>query len=450
MIKDSFQRYLDSHATLHLHPAVVLYHNREQGVRLVANPFNLSSPIESFSEELFEFFELLASGVPVEEFTAQEWLVEFERNSPGAILVRGNADFSKMEQHFSTALKLVTEKESVRSSQTHEECVKYHSQSLADAFKQFEVVETTVSHIFREPHVALSNRNYGEALADLLLTDKVLSKDLGGKHAAILEIGCGVGLVARSILSRIRSKDSALFNKVKYTLFELSPELQRSQREQCADFSLQTEFIRGDVLSWDEPEGCYDFILSNEMIADLPVSPVGEQLEVVQRYGLEYLLSNPGRLLNIGAIRLLEKVARALKPKGCALITEYGGVGQDPLIAKFEGHAEFSIDFEVLVKVAKQLNLRVELQTVGELLEFDPQCRIVHGASIDTLSYLLLPYLKHEPLPRIAYTKESLSNKLMSTCGEGLDCFFNIQDVALKEQWGLTPYKFYALSLTLT
>ena len=62
--------------------------------------------------------------------------------------------------------------------------VLYHSHDIADAMKQFDDIETTLSHIFRKPHKALGNRAYGEAFAD-----KLVEMDLLPPGACILEIG---------------------------------------------------------------------------------------------------------------------------------------------------------------------------------------------------------------------------------------------------------------------
>ena len=99
----------------------------------------------------------------------------------------------------------------------------YHQRTIADADAQFDHQETTLSHLLRVPHPALAGRTYGEALVDALIARDAVPAG----RVRVLEIGAGLGYVARDAIARLR----AAGREVEYTIVELSPALAAAQRE---------------------------------------------------------------------------------------------------------------------------------------------------------------------------------------------------------------------------
>ncbi|HEY0192803.1 MAG TPA: SAM-dependent methyltransferase, partial [Kofleriaceae bacterium] len=137
----------------------------------------------------------------------------------------------------------------------------YHIHDIADAEAQFDHQETTLSHLLRVPHPALAAhapgqsegapgtaampRSYGQALADVLLARGAVPEGT----VRVLEIGAGLGYVARDLIARLRGAG----REVRYTIIELSPVLAGAQQGRLAGVEGVT-WLLGDVLS-AQPDG---------------------------------------------------------------------------------------------------------------------------------------------------------------------------------------------------
>lgn len=270
--------------------------------------------------------------------------------------------------------------------------VAYYEADVVDAAEQFDHRETTLSHLFRIPHPALAGRTYGEALVDGLVQRHLLPAPpaSGGapRHLDILEIGAGLGYVARDVIARLRT----LGFDVKYTICELAPALAEAQRQRLA--SEGVTWIAGDVLNVELPAASYDFILSNEMIGDLPAKyltrpdiglPVGENgqadPELVKKLGrggelcveLGINLDDAPEplFLMTGAFELMERVAKWLRPGGLAVLTEFGEHAMWPRLSTHLDHPELSTHFGQLVQAARGLGLEANIEFVMDVIDLD-------------------------------------------------------------------------------
>jgi SAM-dependent methyltransferase len=315
----------------------------------------------------------------------------------------------------------------------------FHLHALEDAWQNFEAQETTVSHAFRVSHPALGGRSYGQALADRLLGLGALGR---GSARELLEIGGGTGVLAGRLLDRFgeRGLDAG---EVAYEILELSPALQLAQRSELSRHASRVRFAAGNVLEAERPAASADLVIANEMIADLPVGALGQSAEAdaaAQRYGLAPEL---GRVVNVGAIHLLERLARWLRPGGWALLTEYGGAGQPVAAVDLPGHREHSIDFADLAQAAARLGLEVQLERLDRFLGFDTVVEVIEGVSLWLLSQRLLPALGRAPLPTLAYTREALDEALGELAGR----IGNLRFSSLARGGFMTPVGFWALLL---
>jgi len=341
----------------------------------------------------------------------------------------------------------------------------YHLQAISDADAQFDHQETTLSHLLRIPHPVLAApidngsgrtpRTYGQALADALLG----RASLGGA-IRMLEIGAGLGYVARDAIARLR----AAGRQVSYTIVELSPALAAAQRELLTGVDGVT-WVVGDALA-AALDGPFDVILANEMAGDLParqltradvgltpdggtvdrdklraVSPVAAELGVVIDDAPEPFY------LQTGAIDLIARIARWLAPGGTAVITEFGDVTAWPRLSTQLDHPELSTHFGVLQQVARGAGLTASVEFVIDLLDFD---RSLQGLATTRSHFRALRALAGNAgveLAKIGYTPDLLAR----ACGDKLDLaqigelrWDKIEDRLM----GLVPHEFKALICT--
>ena len=135
----------------------------------------------------------------------------------------------------------------------------YYRHDVTDANAQFDHLETTLSHLLRVPHPVLSGRTYGESLVDALLAKNAIAPD----SIRVLEIGAGLGYVARDVIARLRGAG----RNVAYAIVELAPALAAAQQKLLGG---DATWIAGDALDVVLPEA--DLILCNEMVGDLPAT----------------------------------------------------------------------------------------------------------------------------------------------------------------------------------
>jgi SAM-dependent methyltransferase len=245
----------------------------------------------------------------------------------------------------------------------------YHD-AIADANEQFDHQETTLSHLLRIPHPTLTGRTYGEALADALSLDR---------DVRILEIGAGLGYVARDVIARLGQRVKS------YTIVELSPALMAAQQKLLGG---SATWIAGDALEVALPEA--DVIICNEMVGDLPARQlsrvdIGMNADMTGEVDLGRLRAYSAEAvdcrvklddapepfyLQYGAFALVAKIARALAPGGTAVITEFGSPAMYPKLSSHLDHPELSTHFGQLLQVAKASGLDGSIEFVIDLLDF--------------------------------------------------------------------------------
>jgi SAM-dependent methyltransferase len=327
----------------------------------------------------------------------------------------------------------------------------YHVHDIARADEQFDHQETTLSHLFRVPHPALGGRTYGQALIDALLARGAVPEG----HVRVLEIGAGLGYVARHAIDRLREKGRT----VEYTIVELSPALAAAQRERLGS---DATWIEGDALSVDVPAHAFDLILSNEMVGDLPakqLSRVDVGLDAAgtgsadrDKVRAQSPLADAVNLddapepfyLQTGAFELVARIGRWLAPGGTAVVTEFGDANQYPRLSTQLDHPELSTHFGHLQQVARGESLEASVEFVIDLLELD---RAQQGLVTTRSQFRALRALAADAgveLAKIGYTRELLAHTVagkldLETVGDLR--FDRIEDRLM----GLVPHEFKAL-----
>jgi len=239
----------------------------------------------------------------------------------------------------------------------------HHRLDRLPARRRFDEVECTVSHLLRFPHPALRGRRYGEALLQ-----GIAARGIGPGLCGVLEIGGGAGHIAEAAWRG----DAGPFTRARWTSLDLSPALLGAQRRRLLEPSqprgahLCWTGLRADALELPLRDGSFGgLILANEVIADLPTEAGS----------------------NLGAVKLVEEIARVLTPGAAAVLTEFGGdfapAPVQLLGALGEGeHVEWSIDFRELRAAGAACGLSVEETPLHELLDADLS---VHCASYTDL-----------------------------------------------------------------
>lgn len=330
-------------------------------------------------------------------------------------------------------------------------------QRIGDADQQFEHTETTLSHLFRVPHPALAGRTYGAALVDGLAA----AKRLPTRAIRVLEIGGGLGYVARAVCEALAARGLA----VTYTIQELSPRLADAQRARTA--GLPVTVVVGDVLAADHPADGYDLILSNEMVGDLPavqlsrvdvglttdgggevddakVAALGRTGELVQTLGIRLEDATEPFYLLTGAFELVIRIARWLAPEGTAVVTEFGERAMWPKLSSHLDHPELSTHFGHLQQAAIASGLEAKIDFVMDLIDLD---RSLEGLATTRSHFRALQAVCADAgvaLPKLGYTRDLLA----ATVGDKLDLttvgelrWDRIEDRLM----GLVPHEFKAL-----
>lgn len=329
---------------------------------------------------------------------------------------------------------------------------------VSDADAQFDHRETTLSHLFREPHPALHGRTYGEALVEALAAQgRLPARD----EVRVLEVGAGLGYVARAVCEALAGRGK----QVTYTIQEIAPALAAAQRARTA--GLPVTVREGDVLAAELPSDSFDLIISNEMVGDLPaeqhsradvgmetdgtgdvdeakLAALGRAGELVKDLGINILDAPEPFYLLTGALELMIRINRWLAPDGTAIVTEFGERAMWPKLSSHLDHPELSTHFGHLLQAAQTLGLSGSIEFVMDVIDLD---RSMEGLATTRSHFRALRALAASAgidLPKLGYTRDLLSARLgdklpLETIGELR--FERIEDRLM----GLVPHEFKAL-----
>ena len=331
------------------------------------------------------------------------------------------------------------------------ELTEYHREAIGNADAQFDHQETTLSHLLRVPHPALKGRTYGQTLVDTLVARGAIAEG----RVRVLEIGAGLGYVAKDVIARLRAAN----REVQYPIVELSPALAKAQRERIGS---DATWIEGDALAVTVADGAFDLVLSNEMVGDLPAqqhSRVDIGLEIagmgnadpakvkaISELAVGVNLDDAPEpfYLQTGAMELVARIARWLAPGGMAVVTEFGDSNAWPKLSTHLDHPELSTHFGHLQQVARKMGLEASVEFVIDLLDFD---RDQKGLATTRSHFRALRALAESvgvELPKIGYTRELLAHTVANKLD--LDSVGDLRFDKIEDRlMGLVPHEFRAL-----
>jgi SAM-dependent methyltransferase len=338
--------------------------------------------------------------------------------------------------------------------------VAYYSRKITDPARQFEEIETTISHLFSEPHPALNGETYGARFSRILHKRGIFGKNLIKKR--ILEIGGGTGYFARDFLNADLqiSRENNFEPETTYVILDISSVLSEKQKETVTVEGVKFEQIIGNAEEFSDMPSGFDLIICNEVISDLSVvrlkkeeissqdvfRQISEAHEPVMKYGLSLKEAPEEFFLNTGAIKFMENAWNLLKPGGTCIIVEFGEENHFPVFSSQLDHPEFSIHFGHLMQAADVIGFTCEFEHLTDFLEIDlgSRCLATTRCFHVALKYMLSRY--NIQLRKIAYTKEMFEDLVK----DKIDLkrirdlhFENIEHRCM----GLSPREFKVLSL---
>ncbi|MBW1997347.1 MAG: class I SAM-dependent methyltransferase [Deltaproteobacteria bacterium] len=348
------------------------------------------------------------------------------------------------------ALSAFQEYVSARSMEVQHDLCDYYGSEIVDPANQFEEVEMTVSHLYRDPHPALDNMSYGARFAGIIMDENRLREGM-----KVLEVGGGTGIFGREFLREVKRRAPEVYGTMQYTFFDISPVLLKSQEENNREHRERVLFQTGNIRNRQGLNAGYDLVIANEMIADLPVvrmareeldedGPASEGWTMGKRLGLDFSDAPPLFILNLGALDFIVHLAGLLNPGGCAYIVEYGSTWAYPKAYQVGNHREHSIHFGHLLKAARELGLGARLGDLPRFLKFQGELEVLEDRCHRSLFDHLLPFLGVGVSCSKVYTREMLMERIPHIMPK----IENLNFVKLETQDGIVyPKGFYVLIL---
>lgn len=281
----------------------------------------------------------------------------------------------------------------------------YHA-AIGDAEAQFEETETTLSHLFRDPHPSLGGQRFGDRLAQALIKRGALAAG-----ARIVEVGGGLGYVGQALCQRLAPRS--------YLVVDRSPSLAFAQRR------LGLQSVVGDALRLPLGDGSADIFISNEMAGDL----------------------GSDEKSNHGALILVGECARVLAPGGLGYISEFGHPTRRPVRSDHLDHDEYSIRWSDLADRARSLGLNSDLVPVPRLIGLvpDAEALVTTRASFAALRSLFRAH--GGDLQKRAWLVDELEAAARKLDLD-LSCVHGIATSPIGDRtMGLVPHEFWALVL---
>jgi len=348
----------------------------------------------------------------------------------------------------------------------------YYEGEIEDADEQFRDVETTLSHLFRQPSPLLQ----GESYTDRVVAYLVETGRLGESTRTITEVGAGTGAFASGVLSRLRDDHPAIYDAVAYTIVDLSPVLREKQKESLttADVVDKVAWVAANAETHEFEPNSIDLLLCNEVVGDFTTVKLTRELlglqaelepetayegwtdKTVERLGPSGRLIREHTLplrdapeefyLNVGAIDFIERVNTGLSSGGSAFITEYGDLMAFPVASTQLDHIEFSIQFKQLHHTALSLGLEASVEYVQDLIKLDREAYtlVTTRTWFASMRAMLLSFGIN--FDKVAYSRDMFEELL----GDALN-LSDIGDVRFKivdeRCMGLAPHEFKALML---
>jgi ubiquinone/menaquinone biosynthesis C-methylase UbiE len=305
------------------------------------------------------------------------------------------------------------------AAETEDHLSKFHVQGIQGPHGHFEIIETTVSHLFREPCEAMNGLTYGRLLGKTLRQMGWLTP----KPRQIVEVGAGLGYVSQELAGEFSPDER---RGIGYTFLDLTGPFLNSQTSLARKAGWTANAIQANAESMPLANQSVDLLIDNENLADMtPVQFTAEEiltlkganplhddaLNLIRRMRLPLAPPFPDEVIfNYGAIQFLEEVWRVLKPGGRAILIEFGIENDWPSPVRLPGHTEYEVQFSHLRHAAKWLGFREQYCTLPQLLGMKRDTQVLCTGAAYTLRRFCREL--HRPFSVRAYTEKELGTAL--------------------------------------
>ncbi len=149
----------------------------------------------------------------------------------------------------------------------------FHTHEIASPESHFETIETTVSHLFREPSEAMGGLTYGRLLAKQLKKHGWWDR----KPRIILEVGGGLGYVARDLGGGLSSEER---QGVRYVFVDITRPFVKSQLAVGREGGWAAAGLQANAEQLPLRDASIDLAVDNENLADMtPVKLTRREVE---------------------------------------------------------------------------------------------------------------------------------------------------------------------------
>ena len=325
----------------------------------------------------------------------------------------------------------------------------FHHHELTETTEDdghFDLIETTVSHLFREPNETLNGLTYGRVLMRQL-------RQLGWfnpKPKIILEVGGGLGYLAREL-----GKEMLPFEKQSITYLSLDitqPFLKlQISRAKSSGWNCTGTRANGETLPF--ADNSVDLVIDNENMADMtPVQLTKkeltegkgdsaqhqEALDWIRRLRLPIEANPPDDVIfNLGPIRFVAELWRVLKPGGHAFLTEFGIEEGWPAPVKLPGHTEYEVQYSHLRQAVRWLGFHERYLSLPQFLALKPDTKVLCTGAAYTIQRFCQAMNKSFIVR--AYTEKELQQALGDVLPRLHGCHYH--NVADPAWFGLLDFK---------
>ncbi|MCA9471363.1 MAG: class I SAM-dependent methyltransferase [Nitrospirales bacterium] len=308
------------------------------------------------------------------------------------------------------------------SEETEDHLSKFHMQGIQTQHGHFEIIETTVSHLFREPCEALHGLTYGRLLGTTLRQMGWFSP----RPTCIVEVGAGLGYVSKELAGELSAEERA---GMSYTFLDLTKPFLGSQTRLAQSAGWQASAIQANAEQLPFRDGSVDLIIDNENLADMtPVQLTAKELEthegttpqhqaaldLIRRLHLPLDTPFPDEIIfNFGALSFLMEAWRVLKPGGHAIMIEFGIETGYPEPVKLPGHTEYEVQYSHMRHAARGLGFREQYCALPQLLNISGNTQVLCTGAAYAIRRICASLDK--PFSVRAYTHAELKDSLGET-----------------------------------
>ncbi len=327
-----------------------------------------------------------------------------------------------------------------------EQLVQFHTRDITQHEGHFDTIETTVSHLFREPSEALRGLTYGRLLARHL-------RRLGwwsAKPRTLVEVGGGLGYVSREIAAELSPAER---QSLHYMFLDLTPPFVTAQLGLARTAGWRCSGMQANAERLPLRDASVDIVIDNENLADMtPVNVSRHELESgkgatpahqeaidwIRRTRLPFDPDLPDEFVfNLGPVRFLSELWRVLRPGGHTLLIEFGIETGWPAPVKLPGHTEYEVQYTHLRHAARWLGFSEQYFALPQFLMMKPDTKVLCTGAAYAIQRFC--QAQRKPFAIRAYTEQELTHTLGDMLPKLSGCHYH--EVSDPAWFGLWDFK---------